>query len=158
MLRSRTAGWIVSPVLGAGAFLAVVAAIIVVAIGKNEQHHRAIPHVSAATVTLERPGQQTAHGVLTRGQANDLAGLINRLGQAPSDGGCGLVGGYVDVISFAASSGPISVEVTSCSGVSISSHGEDWGANKYDWNGVVTPALRRDLPNLPWAQLNGASP
>jgi hypothetical protein len=138
-------------------FLAVIAAVIVVAVGENGQHHRSIAHVSAATVTVERPGQPAARGVLTRDQANGLAGLINGLGQAPSYGGCGQVVGYSDVITFTASSGPILVELTGCSGVSISSHGEDWGANKYDWNGVIAPALRRGLPNLAWDQLDGPS-
>jgi hypothetical protein len=136
--------------------LGVVAVIAVVKVGVDQQRSRSIPPVLSAAVAIERPGQTTAFGALSRDQANNLATLINRLGQAPNYGGCSLAAGFDDVVTFAASSGPIVVELTECSFVNISSHGHDWGANKYDWNGVLAPALRRDLPALPWSRL-GAS-
>jgi hypothetical protein len=153
-LRRRTEAWPVSPVVLGLCILGVVAAVIAVRVGVSEQHHRKILAVSSAAVAIEREGQATAHGLLTRAQANDLASMINRLGQRPTEGGCGETEGDDDVITFTTSSGPVVVAISKCSDVNISSHGTDWGANKYDGNGDVAQTLELDLPKLPWLQLN----
>ena len=80
--------------------------------------------------------------------AQALASIVNHLGRMP-DGTyhCGADTGTHYRLVFATRTGDVEVRdnLGGCLDVSISSHGTDWGAGKWDPTGQLAGAIRSDL-------------
>jgi hypothetical protein len=154
-VRERLAGRTVPPVLAALAILAVIGAVVIVQLGANQQRAHTIPLVKSVTICTSPPTEApcTARGgtraTFGRTQASELAQAINALpNHAANAGGCPLGGSPVYELTFTTAGRPVVVtfQAQGCpTAITFTAVGQDWGTQRFDWNGVITALVTSDL-------------
>jgi hypothetical protein len=150
-VRIRASGWIVSPKIIVLFVVAAGAVALVLYIGDHDAAARRIPTPSSVVVQTAQSGQATGPTtLLDQGDAVQLAKIVNALGHFPhARTVCPSDNGGADLLTFATARGPVvvTVDLTGCNGVKISSNGSDWGApaERWDGPGVLRAAITSDV-------------